>query len=458
MRCVDVVNKCLSNLQARHDLNAFVRTYEAAAIQRAKIIDEKLAQGKAGQLAGLVVGLKDMLCYKDHPVEACSKMLKGFVAQFSATAVERLLAEDAIIIGHQNCDEFAMGSSNETSIYGPVHNPIDTNRVPGGSSGGCASGVRTGMCHASLGTDTGGSVRQPGAYCGIVALKPTYGLISRYGLIAYASSFDTIGIMSHTVHDCATVLEVIAGADGHDSTTANHPVPPYAQYVHGDPSPKKIALIKESLTRTDLQQEVHDHTRNMLQLLRQAGHTVTEVSFPWLTYVLPTYYLLTAAEASTNLTRFDGTRYGYRYAQSNNLQDMYTQTRSQGFGQEVKRRILLGKCVLSTSYQGAYYVKAQQVRRLIKEALEAILEQHDLLALPTTSTTAFKLGTYDKDPTAMYMTDRYTVIASLAGLPAISIPNGVDYNQMPIGFQFIGPAFSETSLLAAAAQAHALVT
>lgn len=445
--CQEVVEDCLTNIEQGADLNAFLRTYVEEARQQAADLDKKRTAGQAKKLAGMVIGLKDLLCYQDHPVQASSKILEGFVSQFSATATQRLLDEDAVIIGHQNCDQFGMGSSNENSAFGPVHNALDPSRVPGGSSGGSAVAVQAHMCHASLGTDTGGSVRQPAAFCGIVGLKPTYSRISRHGLIAYASSFDTIGIFSQTIQDCATVLEAIAGPDEFDSTVSQRPVPAYTQHLQFT-GQAKVAYLPVTLDHPGLQKEIREQTQSSLDALRQAGHQVDAVDFPLLDYALPTYYILANAEASANLARFDGVRYGYRSPESATVADMYCKTRTEGFGEEVKRRILTGTFVLSADHYDAWYVKAQQVRRLIKEKLEAILTTYDFIVLPTTPTTAFKLGEHTQDPLAMYLADLYTVIASIAGIPAISIPNGTDQQGLPIGLQIIGPAFGEAQLLA----------
>jgi aspartyl-tRNA(Asn)/glutamyl-tRNA(Gln) amidotransferase subunit A len=445
--CRAVVDQCLQNIAQGAHLNAFLRTYAEEAKQQATAIDQKHLATHLPKLAGMIVGLKDLLCYKDHPIQAASNVLKDFVSQFSATAVQRLVDKHAIIIGHQNCDQFGMGSSNENSAFGPVHNALDVTRVPGGSSGGSAVAVQAHMCHVSLGTDTGGSVRQPAAFCGLVGLKPTYSRISRHGLVAYASSFDTIGIFSETIQACAAVLEIIAGPDEFDSTVSHRPVPAYTARLQFD-GKAKIAYLPITLKHSGLQPAIRTQTQIALDKLRRAGHQVEAVDFPFLAYALPTYYILVNAEASSNLARFDGVRYGYRSTEDATLTDMYCKTRTRGFGQEVQRRILTGTFVLSADYYDAWYVKAQQVRRLIKEKLEAILTTHDFIILPTTPTTAFKIGTHIQDPLTMYLGDLYTVLASLAGVPAISIPNGTDAKDLPIGLQVIAPAFEEAKLLA----------
>jgi aspartyl-tRNA(Asn)/glutamyl-tRNA(Gln) amidotransferase subunit A len=443
---VDIVQECLTHIAQQAHLNAFIRTYPQEALTQATQIIQKLQANKGGKLAGLVVGIKDLLCYQGHPLQASSKILEGFVSQFSATAVQRLIHEDAIIVGHQNCDEFGMGSSNENSVFGPVKNAMDPTRVPGGSSGGSAVAVQAHMCHVSLGTDTGGSVRQPAALCGIVGFKPTYGRISRHGMIAYASSFDTVGILAPSIYDCAAVLEVIAGADNYDSTASKQPVPTYTNQLHFSQK-AKVAYLKETLAYEGLQPEIRSNTMEAIKTLEQAGHQVAGIEFPLLEYALPTYYVLTTAEASSNLARFDGVRYGYRASHASNITELYTQTRSVGFGKEVQKRILLGNFVLSSSYYEGCFVQAQKVRRLIKDKLQAILSAYDFIILPTTPYTAWEIGYQSHDPLAMYWADVYTTLASIAGLPAISIPHGQDKQNLPIGLQIIANSFEEASLL-----------
>lgn len=445
--CVSTVEYFLKKIDEKKHLNAFLDVYAEEALARAQKIDEKFQAGTAGKLAGLVVGIKDVLVYENHAARAGSKILKGFESQFTGTAVQRLLEEDAIIIGMQNCDEFAMGSSNENSAYGNVLNDIDNTRVPGGSSGGSAVAVQAGLCMASLGTDTGGSVRQPAAFCGIVGMKPTYGRISRYGLIAYASSFDQVGIFTQNIADNASILEVIAGADEYDSTASQQEVPAYSKAVNASEK-RRIAFIKETLESDGLQPEIKSQFQQRIEKLKEAGHTVEEVEFPYLDYVLPAYYILTTAEASSNLSRFDGVRYGYRTPEAANLEEMYKKTRTEGFGEEVKRRIMLGTFVLSASYYDAYYTKAQKVRRLIREATMGMLQDYDFIISPTTPTTAFKFGAHAENPVEMYLADLYTVQASVSGLPAISIPDGKDQEGLPIGLHIMTDAFQEEKLFA----------
>lgn len=445
--CKALVEHYLTNITTKKDLNVFLEVYEADARNRAEIVDKKIADGTAGKLAGMVVGIKDVICHKDKGLQAGSQILNGFQSQFNATAVERLLAEDAIIIGRQNCDEFAMGSSNENSSFGPVKNEADPTRVPGGSSGGSAVAVQADMCLVALGSDTGGSVRQPAAFCGVVGLKPTYGRISRYGLIAYASSFDTIGIFSHTIEDNALVLEVISGRDEFDSTVSRKAVPEFSKALNFHKK-AKVAFIKETIHAEGLSQEIKERTLASLDFLKQKGHVVEAVDFPLLEYVLPTYYILTTAEASSNLSRFDGVKYGYRSPNSETMEAMYKNSRTEGFGEEVKRRIMLGTFVLSASYYDAYYTKAQKVRRLIKDKTEELLMEYDFIVMPTTPTSAFKLGEHSSNPLEMYLADLFTVQANISGIPAISIPNGLDKEGLPIGLQILSMSFTEQNLLA----------
>jgi aspartyl-tRNA(Asn)/glutamyl-tRNA(Gln) amidotransferase subunit A len=445
--CRQLVEYYLVNIEQRNaELNVFLEVWADEARQQADTIDQKLAQGTAGRLAGMVIGLKDVLAYEGHSLQSSSRILDGFKSLYTGTAVQRLLTEDAIFIGRQNCDEFAMGGSNENSAFGPARNAQDPSRVPGGSSGASAVAVQADMCLASIGSDTGGSVRQPAAFCGVVGLKPTYSRISRYGLVAFASSFDQIGPITHSVEDAARLLEVMAGPDGMDSTASEQPVPVYTALL--EPLPHyRIGYLKEAIDRPGLQPEVHDALATTLDALRNQGHVVEAVDFPYLDEMIPTYYILTTAEASSNLSRFDGVKYGYRAPDATDLESLYKKTRAQGFGPEVQRRIMLGTFVLSASYYDAYYTKAQRVRRLIKEKTDELLRQYDFLVLPTTPTTAFKIGE-KQDPVSMYLADIFTVQASLSGVPAISIPAGADAEGLPIGLQILSGAFREADLLA----------
>jgi aspartyl-tRNA(Asn)/glutamyl-tRNA(Gln) amidotransferase subunit A len=443
---VALVNYYLQRIETYQHLNVFLHVYADEALKRAEAIDAKLKAGTAGKLAGMVISIKDMICYKDHPVSASSKILKGFTSIYSSTVVERILAEDAIIIGHVNCDEFAMGASNETSHYGNVLNFADNSLVPGGSSGGSAVSVQADMCLASLGTDTGGSIRQPAAFCGLVGLKPTYGRVSRYGVIAYASSFDQVGPVTKNVKDAALILEVIAGKDEFDATLSSKAVSSFSNLQ----APKKnmrIAYITETIETEGIDPEIKVAMYNRVKALQADGHTVEPVSFPYLKYAVPTYYVLTTAEASSNLSRYDGVHFGYRSPNATDLESTYKLSRSEGFGEEVKRRIMLGTFVLSAGYYDAYYAKAQKVRRIIQEKSNEILSNYDLIILPTTPTTAFKIGEKTSDPVQMYLADIFTVQAPLAGLPAISVPETTHSNGLSIGIQVIGKRFEEQEML-----------
>jgi aspartyl-tRNA(Asn)/glutamyl-tRNA(Gln) amidotransferase subunit A len=437
-------------------LNAFLEVFEENALEQARRADQKRSTGKPGRLSGMVIGIKDNLCYKDHQVSASSRILEGFTSLYTATAVERLIAEDAVIIGRLNCDEFAMGSSNENSAFGNVLNPLDNTLVPGGSSGGSAVAVAAGLCLATLGTDTGGSIRQPASFCGVVGLKPTYGRVSRWGCIAYASSFDQIGPITNTVDDCAAILEVIAGADDFDATASRKPVPDYTrQLSHSEP--KRIAYLRDCIESDGLDPEIRANMETLFDKLRAAGHTVEAVDFPFLDYVIPAYYVLTTAEASSNLSRYDGIHYGYRSKRGKDLETTYKFSRSEGFGKEVKRRIMLGTFVLSSGYYDAYYSKAQKVRRMIRERTLNILNDYSFILLPTTPGTAFPFGANANDPVKMYLEDIYTVQANLAGIPAISVPAGMHSNGLPYGVQMMSAPFSEANLLAFAKELTEIV-
>lgn len=442
-----LVDHYLANIGTHNGaLNVFLEVFENEAKERAVAIDVKIKSGTAGKLAGLVVGIKDVICYQGHRLSCGSQILKDFNSIFSATALQRLLDEDAIVIGRQNCDEFAMGSSNENSSFGPVINGIGEGKVPGGSSGGSAVAVQMDMCQVSLGSDTGGSVRQPAAFCGVYGLKPTYSRISRYGLTAYASSFDIIGTLTKSVEDAAITLEVMAGEDDYDSTVSAEPVPAYSKALKSG-NKYSIGVISEILHSEALDPEIKKETQSVLNALREEGHVVKEVSFEYLDYILPTYYILTTAEASSNLSRYDGVRYGHRSENSESLEKMYKRTRTEGFGPEVLNRILLGTFVLSASYYDAYFTQAQKVRNLIRKKTLSILSDCDFVLSPTTPTPAFSIGENTQDPLQMYLADLYTVQASLAGVPAMSIPRGTNAEGMPIGIQLMTGAFKEVELL-----------
>jgi aspartyl-tRNA(Asn)/glutamyl-tRNA(Gln) amidotransferase subunit A len=436
----------LKRIDEKKHLNAFLEVFTDSALAQAKCVDEKLKNKTAGRLAGMVIGIKDNLAYKDHKVSASSKILEGFVSIYSATAVERLLAEDAVIIGRLNCDEFAMGSSNENSAFGNVLNPHNEKMVPGGSSGGSAVAVAAGLCTASLGTDTGGSIRQPASFTGTIGFKPTYGRISRYGLLAYASSFDQIGPFTNTIKDAALLTEVMAGKDDFDSTLLQEVS---KNFLPGLDTNKKlkIAYIKDCVESEGIDPEIKARIFDVIEKLKSQGHTVSAVEFPYLQQMIPTYYVLTTAEASSNYARYDGVHYGYHSANAVGVEDTYKKSRSEGFGEEVKRRIMLGTFVLSHGYYDAYYTKGQKVRRVIQNKTKEILANHDFIILPTTPTTAFEIGANVSDPITMYLQDIFTVQANLSGNPAISLPLGNHTNGLPFGIQVMGKHFDEAGLL-----------
>lgn len=446
--CTEAVQYYLNKISEQQHLNAFIEVYADEALKTAAHLDEqRKLNGLQGKLHGVVIALKDVICYKNHKVSAASNILKNFTSVYSATAVERLLAEGAIIIGNCNCDEFAMGSTNENSAYGKVLNALDASRVPGGSSGGSAVAVQADLCMASLGSDTGGSVRQPADFCGIVGLKPTYGRISRYGLIAYASSFDQIGIFSNTIKDAALVLEVISGKDEFDSTVSEKEVDAYSKELSANKK-FKFAYFEEALNHKSIDTEITTTINNKIETLRADGHTVSAVKFDLIDYIVPAYYILTTAEASSNLSRYDGVKFGYRTSTSGvALNDFYKQTRTIGFGKEVKRRIMLGTFVLSAGYFDAYFTRAQKVRRLLYEQIQSIFNEFDFIILPTSPVTAFKFGENAADPIAIYLADIFTVMANLIGVPAISIPLFKHSNGMPFGMQLMASHFNELSLL-----------
>jgi aspartyl-tRNA(Asn)/glutamyl-tRNA(Gln) amidotransferase subunit A len=447
--CKGLVSDYLQRIDKNKHLNAFLEVWGDEALQRAGAIDEKIKQGKAGKLAGMVIAIKDNICYKDHKVSASSKILEGFTSLYSSTVVERLLAEDAIIIGRTNCDEFAMGSSNEKSAYGKVLNPLDNKLVPGGSSGGSAVSVAAGLALAALGSDTGGSIRQPASFCGVIGIKPSYGRISRYGLLAYASTFDQIGTFTHTIEDCALLLEIISGKDSYDSTLSQKDVPAYSKELKKVEVKKlRIAYIEECLNHEGLDSEIKKTLLATIEKLKKQGHVVEPVSFPFLDYAVPTYYVLTTAEASSNLSRYAGLNYGHRSSEAFDIESTYKKSRSEGFGKEVKRRIMTGTFVLSAGYYDAYYSRGQKVRRIFTEKTNAILEKYDLILLPTTPGTAFPFGQNDLDPVKMYLEDIFTVQAPITGLPAISLPMGKHSNGLPFGIQLMGRKYDELTLLA----------
>lgn len=445
----NIVKEFLVKIEKGKHLNAFLSVFDREATGQAKIINEKFKKGTAGRLAGMVIAVKDVLSVKGKRLTCSSKILKNFEALYTATAVQRLTDEDAIIIGKTNCDEFAMGSSNENSAYGPAKNPYDQSRVSGGSSGGSAVAVAAGMCHAALGTDTGGSIRQPAAFCGIVGLKTTYGRVSRYGLTAFASSFDTIGAFANSPEDAALILEIMAGWDENDSTSAKNSVENYSAISENNLIPREITVgyINEFVNSEGLQIEIKKRSIEIIDLLKQNGFKIKEINLPHVKYSIQTYYILTTAEASSNLARYDGARYGVRAGQASTTEDMYVNSRTEGFGDEVKRRIMLGTYVLSAGYYDAYYKKAQRVRKLIKNDFEKAFEEVDLIICPTTPSTAFKIGEKIDDPLEMYLNDIFTTASNLSGNPAVNIPVGKDNAGLPIGIQVIGKDFNETGIL-----------
>jgi len=445
LSCEAIVTEHLDAIRSKKKLNAFLEVYGEESLANAREIDSRVRAGTAGPLAGMVIALKDILCMKDRRVTCGSRILDGFIAPYDATVVRRLADADAVIIGKTNMDEFAMGSSNENSAFGPVLNPADPARVPGGSSGGSAAAVAAGLAMTALGTDTGGSIRQPASLCGVVGMKPTYGRVSRYGLVAFASSFDQIGPIGSTVEETASVLSVIAGHDPCDSTSSDAPVPDYAQSLGRGVSGMKIGIPKEYFP-PGLDADVRAAVMTAVESLRKGGATVTEVSLPHSDYLIAAYYILSTAEASSNLARYDGARYGRRADDPADLQDLYLRSRSEGFGAEVKRRIMLGTYVLSSGYYDAYYLKGQKVRRLIREDFDRAFAGVDCLITPTTPTTAFAFGEKIDDPLTMYLSDVFTVSANLAGIPGISVPCGRDGKNLPIGAQVLGKHFDEANL------------
>jgi aspartyl-tRNA(Asn)/glutamyl-tRNA(Gln) amidotransferase subunit A len=444
--CENITKEYLDTIEEKKHFNALLAVFPEKAIEQARSVDKKLQDGNAGALAGMVVTIKDLICVKDERVTCGSKILENFISLYDATVVQRLRNADAVIIGKNNMDEFAMGSSTENSAYGRVKLPQDEERVPGGSSGGSAVAVRTGMSTTSLGSDTGGSIRQPAAFCGVIGLKPTYGRVSRYGLVAYASSFDSIGPLALTTRDAASVLQVIAGHDPNDSTSAEVPVPNYISQLTKDVKGLRVGIPKEYFGDA-LDSEIRQAVEKKVDILRANGATIEEISLPRTDYTIAAYYILATAEASSNLARFDGARYGFRTEQAADLSEMYIKSRSEGFGAEVKRRIMLGTYVLSAGYYDAYYRKGQKVRRLIKEDFDKAFQQVDCLITPTSPSTSFKAGAKMDDPLQMYLSDIYTTSVNLAGIPGISIPCGEDHQGLPIGLQILGPQFGESTIL-----------
>ena len=421
-------------------LNAFLEIDREGALERAT-----QSEKSGGGLAGIPIAVKDNICVKGLQASCGSKILGDYHPPYNATVIERLTKAGAVVIGKTNCDEFAMGSSNENSAFGPVRNPWDTTRVSGGSSGGSATAVAAGIVPVALGSDTGGSVRQPASLCGVVGLKPTYGRNSRYGLVAFASSLDQIGLFARKVEDVARVLGVMAGRDPHDATTADVPVPDYVASLTGDLKGVRLGFPR-ALYGEGLDAEVKTSVENVVDVYRELGAEIVDVELPHANYAIAVYYIIATAEASANLARFDGVRYGFRAEDTPELRQMYRRTREEGFGPEVKRRIMLGTYVLSAGYYDAYYLKAQQVRTLIKNDFLEAFKHCDAIITPTSPTPAFAIGEKVDDPLAMYLNDIYTVTANLAGVPGISVPCGLSSERLPIGFQLLGPYWSESTL------------
>jgi len=436
----------LNKIENNKRLNAFNFVFNNYALKKAKEIESKIKLDNSGKLAGMVVAIKDILSIKDFPNTCSSKILENFRSLYTATAVQKMIDEDAIIIGKTNCDEFAMGSSNENSAFGPVLNPIDNSRVPGGSSGGSAAAVAAELCDLALGSDTGGSIRQPASFCGVYGLKPTYGRVSRYGLTAFASSFDSVGPFAGNVEDIAKVLEVISGKDEADSTSSTLPSPVLQTNLSLNGEKLRIGIAEEYFGK-GLSAEVKKAVNKIIKELKSGNFEIKNISLPHTQYTIAAYYILTTAEASSNLARYDGARYGKRSDNSTSLIEMYKSSRSEGFGKEVKRRIMLGTYVLSAGYYDAYYKKAQKVRRLIKNDFDKAFEEVDIILTPTSPTTAFKIGEKSNDPLEMYLSDIYTTSANLMGIPGISIPVAKDSEGLPIGLQLLANKFQEQKLL-----------
>ena len=442
---IKIVDSYLKQIDKCKDLNIYVEKFEQEARERARLLDQKIktTPDSLGVLFGGVASIKDVICYKDHTVSAASNMLKNFKSQYTATAIQSALDQDVIIIGRTNCDEFAMGSTNENSFYGPARNGLDPSRIPGGSSGAAAVSVQMDTCLIAFGSDTGGSVRQPAAFCGVYGLKPTYGRISRYGLIAYASSFDQIGILSKDLEAISRTLKVVEGQDPLDGTSLQ------IENSKRDTSSGKFAYFHQALHHPSIAPDIKESMHQKIDVLRNKGYHVDEISFDLIEYLVPSYYVLTTAEASSNLNRYDGIRYGLQDSKHANLNDRYIENRSKGFGLEVKRRIMMGTFVLSVGYFDAYFNKAQKVRRKIIERVREIFEDYDFILMPTTPDIAWKIGTNADDPVSIYLTDIFTVLANICGLPAISIPQN-SKDKMPHGIQLMSSKMTDFELLKAA--------
>jgi aspartyl-tRNA(Asn)/glutamyl-tRNA(Gln) amidotransferase subunit A len=440
----------LNNIESVRDLNAYIEVYQEEALSKAKELDQKIKHhpDTLGKLFGCIISVKDLIVYKNHKVNAGSGILDGFESQFSATAIEAVLKEDAIIIGRTNCDEFGMGSANTNSHFGSVKNAVDPEKISGGSSGGAAVSVQTNTCLVALGTDTGGSVRQPASMCGVYGFKPGYGMVSRYGLIAYASSFDQLGILANNVQDIDAIMSVVSVRDDFDATMYQTGL--YCEQLSLENlalDTLKIAYISDAFENDALDPEIKSTSYQFLDELKSKGATVEGIHFKLLDYVVPCYYILTTAEASSNLSRYDGVKYGHRAERAGSPEEMYVYSRSEGFGKEVKKRIMLGSFVLSEAYYDAYFTKAQQVRRLIKDQMDSFFDHYDFIIMPSSPKTAWNIHEKPNDPLEIYMADIYTVLANLAGIPAISIPLGNNTDKMPFGIQVLSRVHNDRKLL-----------
>ena len=444
----ELTNKFLEKIEnLNKKINAYITICEDIAIEQSKKADEKIKNGNISYLTGIPLSIKDLICTKGIRTTCGSKMLNNYIPTYNATVYEKLLEQNIVTLGKVNMDEFAMGSSNETSYFGPVRNPHDLERVPGGSSGGSAASVAANMCAASLGSDTGGSIRQPASFCGVVGLKPTYGRVSRYGLVAFASSLDQIGPITKNVEDCAILIQAISGYDEKDSTSVNIEVPDYLKDLKKESlKGLKIGVPKEYFI-AGINEEVEKCIKQTLNILEKEGAEIIEISLPHTEYAVATYYIIAPAEASSNLARYDGVKFGYRAENYEDLLDMYKKTRAEGFGDEVKRRIMIGTYALSSGYYDAYYLKAAKVRNLIKQDFQNAFNVVDVIMCPVSPTTAFKIGEKIDNPLDMYLNDIFTIPVNLAGLPGLSLPAGKDSNNLPIGLQIIGNYFQENKLL-----------
>jgi len=441
---VQIAEQYLQNIEQSKELNIYIEVFSDEILEKAAELDHKINNGGSlGSLFGAIISIKDVICYKDHQVTAASKILEGFQSQYTATALQKLLDEDALVIGRTNCDEFAMGSSNENSVYGVTPNGVDPSRIAGGSSGAAAVSVQQNTCLIALGTDTGGSVRQPAAFNGMIGMKPSYSRISRYGVIAYGSSFDQIGVIGTNLDDVGLFIHTMSGEDVMDSTSSSKEV--NREFQTSDNY--SFAYIDEVMNHPKLDGGIQTDSDNLLKNLTTQGHTVNKVTFPLLKYLVPAYYVLTTAEASSNLGRYDGIRYGHRSDQADSITNVYQKTRNEGFGKEVKRRIMLGTFVLSSGYYDAYYTKAQKVRRMVTDAINTIFEENECLILPTSTSVAWRIGSLENDPVEVYLSDIFTVLANLTGIPAISIPLGKDAKNNPYGIQIMTKSFSESKLI-----------